>query len=320
MDELPELVADFVDGASSGDALLQVVQQHVTWMARPYPDAYFVLARKTDDAIEDLAHRTFATCAAVEKGRFPFSGRTPFVAFVQEAFEGRAIRYHSVYAKLSIARELLRDDYAKNLVRDPVLRWRAELYRRIGDVLKQIATKQPGGKGSPPRWSLGGPALVRPPEVVEAELRRREISELDEQVRFALRHGGPTSQAQLARLLEPLHDAPASDLDEAPEAADLDLQIVVRNAVMAGWDALEAEDRELLVALARGDSYDELIARHERFKHRVAVTRAVKKITDGFVSRLVDALGGNASPDTPLNMLETILGVLAEVVPELESP
>ena len=319
MDELPELVADFVDGTSNGGDLLQVVHKHVAWMARPYPDAYFVLGRKNDESIEDLSNRTFATCASVEKGRFPFSGRTPFAAFVAEDFDGRTIRFHSVYAKISIARELLRDDYAKNIVRDPVLRWRADLYRRIGEVLKRIATSQPGGRGAPPRWSLGGPALVRPPEAVEAELRRRGLTELEDQVRFALRHGGPASQAQLARLLEPLHDAPGEEPEPDHDGPDLDVQLAVRSAVTAGWEALDPEDRELLIALARGDSYDELIARHERFKHRVAVTRAVKRITDRFVSRVVDAMGGNASPTTPLNMLETILAVLAEVVPELES-
>jgi len=315
VDAWPQLVADFEARTSTGASLLEVFTQHVGHMARSYPDAYFVLGRKDDDSVADLSHRAFTVCAKVEKGRFPFSGRRPFAAYVAEAFEGRAIRYHSFYAKLSIAREILRDDYAKNLVRDPVLRARAELYKAIGDVLKEVATASPGGRGSPPRWRVGGPALVRPPEVVEAELRRRGLATLADQVPFALRHGGPASQAQLARLLGPLHRVAEPDElgPTAHDPGDVALTLSLREAVLDGWAALGEEDRGLLAALARGASYDELIATDPRFAHRVAVTRAVKRITNDFVARVEAVTGGNSSTGSPLMVLESILGVLSEV-------
>ena len=140
IDTMPVLVREFAEDGTSAEALLREFMRHVAKVARPYPDAYFVLGQKSDDAVDDLGNRAFSVCASVPKGRFPFSERTPFAAYVEERFDGRTIRYHSFYAKLAITREIMRDDYAFNLRRDPVLRWRAELYADIGVVLKESAS------------------------------------------------------------------------------------------------------------------------------------------------------------------------------------
>ena len=120
-DTMPELVRLFVEEGSHAHDLLREFMRHVAKVARPYPDAYFVLGAKNDEAVDDLGNRSFSICSSVEKGRFPFNGRTPFGAFVEEQFDGRTIRYHSFYAKLAITRELLRDDYAFNLRRNCLL-------------------------------------------------------------------------------------------------------------------------------------------------------------------------------------------------------
>ena len=158
-DTMPSLVRAFEEDETQAVPLLSEFMRHVARVARPYPDAYFALGQKSDDAVDDLGNRAFSSCARVEKGRFPFSGRTPFRAYVEEQFDGRTIRYHSFYAKLSITREILRDDYAFNLRRDPVLRWRAGLYADIGAVLKADCESVPQGTGVPPKWQCPMPRL-----------------------------------------------------------------------------------------------------------------------------------------------------------------
>ena len=160
-DTMPALVRSFVEDGSNASELLREFMRHVARVARPYPDAYFVLGARNEEAIDDLGNRAFTSCASIEKGRFPFSGRTPFGSFVEEQFDGRTIRYHSFYAKLSITREMLRDDYAHNLRRNPVLRWRAELYADIGAIVKAHCEPVPQGRGVPEpqrTWSADDPA------------------------------------------------------------------------------------------------------------------------------------------------------------------
>ena len=99
IDTMPVLVREFAEDGTSAEALLREFMRHVAKVARPYPDAYFVLGQKSDDAVDDLGNRAFSVCASVPKGRFPFSERTPFAAYVEERFDGRTIRYHSFYAK-----------------------------------------------------------------------------------------------------------------------------------------------------------------------------------------------------------------------------
>ena len=128
-DTMPGLVRAFVSDGNEAAHLLSEFMRHVARVARPYPDAYFVLSQKNDDAVDDLGNRAFSICASIEKGRFPFSGRAPFPAYVEEQFDGRTIRYHSFYAKLSITRELLRDDLSAlagrwlGLDNDPPMSW-----------------------------------------------------------------------------------------------------------------------------------------------------------------------------------------------------
>lgn len=325
-DALPALVRAFVQGPSPGAPLLDHVRRHVARVTRSYPDAWFNLGRKDDDAVADLSHRVFTTCARVPKGRFPFNGRTPFVAFVQEQFDGRAIRYHGFYAKLSITRELMRDDYARNLVRDPVLRWRADLYKQVGAVLKERCVSERLGDDTPLRWRLPDRrvTVARPVEVVQARLQQSGLRTVPELVLAALELGGPQTQSRLTQVVEAvLGTPPAPELD-APvtTAPDHPTTLAVRRAVLEAWRELSPEDRDLLVSLARGDSYDELIARNPAFKHKVAVTRAVARVGKGFVERVVQAAAHESlAPQAelrPKDLVELVLEVLLQVLPELQ--
>ena len=318
-DTMPGLVRAFVSDGNEAAHLLSEFMRHVARVARPYPDAYFVLSQKNDDAVDDLGNRAFSICASIEKGRFPFSGRAPFPAYVEEQFDGRTIRYHSFYAKLSITRELLRDDYAFNLRRDPVLRWRAELYADIGTVLKESCESVPQGRGVPPKWQRTGTGLrmLQPPEVVEARLRQLDSPSIETLVHEALGQAGPLTQSRLTNMLEAVLGTPSSDEPEAGSVEDHTAdRMGLREAVADAWNQLEEADQALVIALSKGASYEELISGHPALNNKVSVSRAVSRVGQIFLTAVVDAMGIEASADaTPRTLMEPIMSMLAELFP-----
>jgi hypothetical protein len=331
-DDLPELVHAFVESERAGDGLqggeagielLGRFERHVRHMSRTYPDAWFTNARKNDEAVLDLAHRSFTSCARVQKGRFPFQGRTPFTAYLEERFDGRTVRYHSFYAKLSIAREIMRDDYARNLSRDPVLRWRADLYREIRALLRAEAEEVPQGRGLPPRWQLRSPGIraMRPLGAIEAKLIRDGERDVRAIVFTALRMAGPLTCSRITNLAEAVLGTPEEDEPVAPILpATAGIQVGIRRAVLAAWTDLEEDDQLLLAAIARGEAYDSLVERCPRFRHKVAVTRAVTRCGKHFMARIAGEAGleDDALPSglRPKDLIELVLEVLVEVIPD----
>ena len=331
-DNLPELVEAFVaseqPGSARGDlhpgaALLDVFETHVRHMSRTYPDAWFTNTRKDDEAILDLAHRTFTSCARIEKGRFPFQGRTPFGCYIDEQFDGRTVRYHSFYAKLSIARELIREDYARNLTRNPVLRWRADLYRQVRDLVRAEAEAVPQGRGLPPRWQVPAQGIraIRPLDAIEARLRRDGETDVRTIVFTALRSAGPLTASRLTNLAEAVLGTPPEDELELPvQPAPTSTRVGIRRAVVQAWQNLDAQDQMLLAAIARGERYDALVERCPQFRHKVAVSRAVSRCGKSFMARIAGEAGleDDALPKglRPQALIELVLEVLAEVIPE----
>jgi len=319
-DTLPALVQSFVEEGSHAAELLAEFMRHVATVARPYPASYFALSDKSETAVDDLGNRAFTVCARVEKGRFPFEGRTPFGAYVAEAMDGRTIRYHSFYAKISITREILRDDYARNICRDPLLRWKAELYSDVGKVLKAQCTSIPQGRGVPPKWALEtiGLRVMKPLSVVEAQLRASDDHSVESLVLMALKMTGGMSQSQLTNLLAAVLPAPATE--EAPRESPDEVmaeRMDIRSAVAQAWSELEDLDQHLVVALARGDAYEDLIARDPRLGHKVAVSRAVSRVGQQFLQKVVDQMGLPANPNmTPRSLMEPIIAVLIDLYPQ----
>jgi hypothetical protein len=318
-DTLPYLVRSFVNDKESAAELLSEFMRHVAKVARPYPAAYFVLGQKNGESVDDLGNRSFTSCSVVEKGRFPFSGRTPFTSFIEEDFDGRTIRYHSFYAKLAITREILRDDYAFNLRRDPVLRWRAELYGDIGSVLKANCSPIEQGRGVPPKWQLEGPGLrmLQPLAVAEAKLHRETDRSVENLVRKALTVAGPLTQSRLTNMLEAVIGAPASDEPEHGYVEDhTPDRMGLREAVASAWSELEDNDRGLIIGLAKGASYNELTAINPALKNKVAVSRAVSRVGQIFMDSVVAAVGSDAAPNvTPRSLMEPIMAMLHELFP-----
>lgn len=326
-DPLPALVRAFVDDPAgpSGAPLLAEVQRQVRGVCRPYPDAYFSLGRKDDVSLTDLSHRVFTVCARVDKGRFPFLGRPPFRAFAEERLDGRAVRYHSFYARLSVTRELLRDEYARNLTRDPVLRAKAARYAEVVEALQAVGEPLPRPEGGPPRWAPkaegGGPRLLRGPAALRARLAAACPAPVGALAALALTEGGPASAAQILALIDEVQppdavlDAPAGD-----EGLDLPARLTVRAAVRGAWAGLSDEDRALLAAIVSGEDYDSLVRRDPRFGHKSAVTRALKRCGDRFVGQVLEALGlpAQESASPPKAVVEAVMEVLEELVPSAQ--
>lgn len=326
MGSLATLVTEFEAGRSTAaraQDLRDLFLRHVDRVTRRYPDAYFELGCRSEDALEGLADRALTVCAAVVKGRFPFSGRVPFRAYVEEAFDDPPIRYHSFFARLSITRELLRDDYAFNLRRDPVLRWRDDLHRSIGKALQTHAEAVDAEGGGHRRWRVParGPSMVRNLEDVRTALARdAQALTLEELVVRALTLAGqPVSHSALSNLLGSVLGGPRDEVPpEASAMPSLPDAMTLRRSVLSAWKDLSEGEQALVVALARGDSYDDLIAAVPTFRDRSAVSRAVRSCGERFVGRIVrdlgeDPTGGAATPKQVLELVAAVvLPLLAE--------
>jgi hypothetical protein len=88
--------------------------------------------------------------------------------------------------------------------------------------------------------------------------------------------------------------------------------------VAEGWEALEPLDRALLGALARGEDSGTILSLDPRLRDAVALSRAISRVGAVFVAGVSARFGVQARPDTlPRALMDAILGVLIELLPEL---
>jgi hypothetical protein len=314
-----EWITSFEERNDQGTELHAAFVKQVARVTRRYPNAYFTLGERTPEAIEDLADRSFTVCARVPKGRFPFLQRRAFATFLEEQFDDRTIRYHAFDARLSITRELLRDDYARNIRRDPVLRWRDDLHRAIGRALPEVAERDGAG------WTVpaAGPRAVRSPEEVARRLRADRHAPIPELVARTLDLlGQPCTHSRLTNLLAEVREAPSDATPEPAVTTPTDAaQLTVRDTVFHAWGQLDEDARGLLAGLVRGEDYDTLIERFPGLRSRSGVSRAIKRIGDQFVDVLRQALSlPESTPPqlTPKAMLEHVADVLLPLIDDLE--
>jgi hypothetical protein len=161
---------------------------------------------------------------------------------------------------------------------------------------------------------------------VEARLRKARERDVITIVRTALQQAGPLTCSRLTNFAEAVLGTPEEEEPPAPILpATAGTQVGIRRAVLRAWEELEDDDRELLGAIARGEAYDSLVARCPRFKHKVAVTRAVTRCGKHFMARLAGEAGleDSAMPKgmRPKDLIELVLEVLVEVKPNaVDSP
>jgi hypothetical protein len=315
------MVRDFEMGDSDGGPLLEHLRRLLMHMTRNYPPVWFPEGRKDAEGLVDLSHRCFVVCARVEKGRFPFKGRRPFACFVEDGHDGSQIAYHTVYAKLSVARELMRNDYAANLRSNPEWRERAKVYSDLGSVLEDLSraeriVHEVGSGKSLGRWRLSGAGLraVVPRESLLRELKGARGEGLSALVVRALSHGGPMGRSELANLIG---EATATEELGEGEGGDIgtELRLSLRRVVLRVWGALSEEERALLRVIGRGGSYEELVTPVGPFPHKVAVSRALAKVGGRFLESLGPELGcegQKSGAKGPLALVESILELVGD--------
>ncbi len=317
-DVIAPLVRDWVSRHASGDALLRALRPHVQRVAARYPHTYFEGGRRDDDSLAVLEGLVFTHCARTARPREPFRHRPPFNAYVEEEFSDPPIRYHTCYGPLSVTREVLRNEYARQVRQDPELKRRDRIYRALGPILEEQAERVPRQRAQP-LWRVPPRGLARVLDL--GEVRQRllgsELS-LDQLALEALRLAGqPLSRSQLSHLVADILDPG----EEAPQPARDDTvdRLQVRHAVAEAWAALDPLDRCLLAGLARGEDGKALIARDPRLNNPVQLTRALKRVGDGFVAAVASAAGQAAAPSVkPRELVERVVGVLVAMLPSLE--
>ena len=263
-------------------------------------------------------------------GRFPFNDRIPFDAFVAEQMPDSDVRWHSFDARLSVAREILREQYAFNVRRHPEWAAKDALHKDVVAALKAEFPTWPGRSARYPRYGLsswpGGPRTVRPDWDRDEVLRivtRRANWPLTSRVELVLaRRGAPMYPAAISTILQDADVAHADssvdpDALSAPGAeATLEGTLAVRRVVAERWAALSEDEQLLLTLLAAGRPYREVVEEVPSFHDPSSVTRALARICDRFITAVVDALGEAIGPTEalkPKQQAELLFGVLAEL-------
>jgi hypothetical protein len=326
---LAALIVRALARGSADDALRLAFVREVDAATRRLPDCWFELGRRAPESVESLAHRVLVRSERSVLGRFPFSGRTLFLATAEEDWGDAPVRYHAFRARLSVMREVLRSDRAFNLARDPVARAADDRYRALAAALRRVAepVEVPAHTAPQFRAPQAGLRVARDPALVRARMLAEGLpADVDTLVlRFLREVGQPLSVAALVEHLSPLLGAlpaAAPDIDDVPEpsvgAGDPLTRRAVRSAVLRAWSDLGPEERALLRGVAEGDEADALMARVPTLNSRVAVTRAITRINQRFLGAVVAAIGGEAQPDAaPRALLELVLEVLLAVLPEV---
>ncbi len=318
------------DGAASRQ-LLRDAKAAVGRVSRRYPAVYFELGERSDESVESLGHRVFAFLDGRVYGRFPFSGRTPFDAYVAERTDDDSVRYHSFSARLSITRESLRDQYAFNVRHHPEWAERERLHRAVVAALKETCRPVAGRSPRWPRYALTswGDRARQPradwnrDDVVRI-LARRGGWPVASRVQLVLaRRGAPMYPGAVSSLLQEA-DVAHSDTDIDPdqlardssEGAAKAARLLVRQHLAAAWSALGVDDQALLLALLAGRPYREIVEASPRFRDPSAVTRALAKLCSQLLAPLCAALGeggGGVSALRPQQQAELLFGALAEL-------
>jgi len=333
---VPWIAAHRRGQAPATRSLLDACSRGVRAVAHRYPGVYFELGCNTEEAMTSLVHHVFADLDARVIGRFPFSDRAPYDAFAADGTLDPQCRYHSFSARLSITREALRGQYAHNVSRHPAWLQREQLHREVVAALKEECVEFPGRHPRWPRYGLAswgdGLRPVRsdwnPDELVRL-LRRRSGWSVSARVQIVLsKHGAPMVPGAISRLLQDASVDPSAfetsdDLADHDDASPEDRR-AVRRAALDAYADLAPVERSLLALLLAGRAYKDIPAELPELANPTAVTRALERICDGFLKRVLVEVGASpsdaatlrpkAAAELLLAVLLTVPGIRAELL------
>ena len=99
---LPDLVRSYVTHRLHAGPLLKEIHAGCATLLRRMPDIWYYDGQRDEDSVTQLADDVFFVCDRVEKARFPFYDRRPFVCYVEEDYDKDTIRYHTFWSRLSL--------------------------------------------------------------------------------------------------------------------------------------------------------------------------------------------------------------------------
>lgn len=332
---LHELVYGWHTRRATGTALWAELRRLVQRLSAPFPEAWFEGGVRDAAAIDSLTSRVFLRCDRRPVRAPPFAARTPFRAYTEDRMSSGTIRYYTVYGRLSVARDEMKRDYRKSVRRDPALAWRDQLYRALAAALPEIAQR---ASGDDARWVTRepGPRRVRSDEEVGRELLRRDLpweavralepAAVSALAQEALRLlSRPITTSALTHLLADTVRAPLSARVEIEGGPDVlpthrrpDADIALREALIAGWSALEPLDRAIAAGLARGESPDAILAADPRINSRPTLVRALARISAVLLAPVLDDVRVFGEPELkPQRRVEVLMEALLDLLPEL---
>lgn len=314
------------DGRASAD-LLDDCHHGVRRVARPYPASYFELGERSDESMTSLVHTVFTCLDRRVYGRFPFRQRTPFDAYAEDAMTDRETRWHSFDARLSVARETLRDQYAANLRQMPLLAERDALHRQVVEALRSECRTFPGRNPRYPRYGLASwPDGLRPirgdwsADRVVRLLRARGGWSVPARCQLVLeRRGAPMYPGEISALLQDAAVAPLAALpaEEHSGSTPNDAErLPVRRAAADLFMSLAEDDRRLLALLLQGAPYRVISERVPSLRNATAITRALGRICDRFLDGVIAAFelpDGSRPQLRPQQVAELLLPILVEL-------
>lgn len=282
-----------------GAQILDHFLAHIRRVIARYPDAYFPLGRRSEDAAHELNHDLFYRCDRHKYRRPPYEGRTPFRTFAEEDASTTLVLRLTVYGRLAILRELLRANYDRSLRRDPNVRLDAERFAAIRRVMRARCAMSTNSTSGVLRY-LPIPTtlqvVLRGDEIVE-RLRRRVGEPLEDRVLAVVRWLQEATVEQVHELItaadplpitSPNDDAPARPIEE--RAAEIvtspELIAGVRDAVVRGWARLGPDERRLMRAISSGASYTQLLDDEPSFGSKSGLTRALRRCNTVFEEEL----------------------------------
>lgn len=279
---IADAIAAYLDKRSDGAELLKLFRTHVERRTRNYPPVYFG-GERDSDAVASIANEVFVTCTTPLSWS-PFDGRTPFDLFVSERHNDGSVLWLLFQGQFSVLRDVMRRQPAR--WGGPDEQHRRQVAKVLNGILSRTCTRL---DGPTERWSaehVPGP----PPAEREAL------------VPWLVGRFGPLTRRDILQLT--LAWEGRGEIEE--NVHESSHQLDVREIVVDVWRSLDALDRALVVSVARGDPYSEVLGWFPA-RDSVALSRRLTAVN----RRFTDALGLPEAAVPPKEVAERLGAVLA---------
>jgi hypothetical protein len=282
--QLASAIQDFLERRSDGTALLRLFRAQVERRTRSYPNVYFG-GERDSDAIADIANEVFVACLSPVSWS-PFDGRTPFDLFVEEQHPDGSILWLLFQGNFSLLRDVMRRQPAR--WGGPEDQHRRQVNRVLNGILARTCVRQEAAEETWAAPLCSGPAPA----------------DREALVPWLVGRFGPLSRRDILRLTLAWEGRGESE-EHVHESSPL---LDVRSAIVDTWWRLDPWDRALVVSIARGDPYVDILGWFPS-RDSVALSRRLSAVN----RRFLEALGLPEAAVPPKELAERVAAVLIEL-------